>query len=61
MTNLFERTGSPWVYYSAYEYKQARDGNFYVTPAADAKPQVYDPLKEPEKLVLILFNLAKPT
>ncbi len=58
MTNLFERTGSPWVYYTEYEYKQAGDGNFYVTPAADAKPQVYDPLKDPEKLVLDALNIG---
>lgn len=58
MTNLFERTGSPWVYYSAYGYKQAGDSNFYVTPAADAKPRVYDPLKNPEKLVLDALNIG---
>ncbi len=58
MTNLFERTGSPWVCYSAYEYKQAEDGNFYVTPGANAKPRVYDPLRSPETLVLDALNIG---
>ncbi len=58
MINLFERTGSPWICYSAYEHKQAEDGNFYVTPRANAEPRVYDPLKSPETLVLDALNIG---
>lgn len=58
MTNLFERASSPWVCYSAYEYKQAEDHNFYVTPASKAKPNFYNPLKDPEKLVLDALNIG---
>ncbi len=56
MTNLFERTSSPWVRYSSYERKQAEDGNFYLTPEADAKPRIYNPLRDPERLVLDALN-----
>ena len=58
MTNLFERASSPWVCYSAYEYKQAEDHHFYVTPVAKAKPKLYNPLKDPEKLVLDALNIG---
>ena len=44
MKNLFQRASSPWVRYSEYEYKKAGDGYFYITPAAESKPEVYDPL-----------------
>ncbi len=58
MTNLFERTSSPWVRYSSYERKQAKNGNFYVTPKADAKPEIYNPLRNPERLVLDALNIG---
>ena len=43
MTNLFEQSRSHWVRYDRYELKTAADGKRYVTPAKDAKPDVYNP------------------
>ena len=58
MKNLFQKASSPWVRYSEYEYKKARDGYFYITPAAGAKPEVYDPLKNVERMVLDALNVG---
>jgi len=52
MKNLFQKASSPWVRYSEYEYKKAGDGHFYITPAAGARPEIYDPLKDAEQMVL---------
>ena len=56
MKNLFERASSYWVRYDKYELKEGPNGVLYVTPAKDAKPQVYNPLADPEKLVLDALN-----
>lgn len=58
MKNLFQRASSPWVRYSEYEYKKTGDGQFYITPAAEAKPEVYDPLKDVEQMVLDALNIG---
>ena len=58
MKNLFQKASSPWVRYSEYEYKKAGDGNFYITPAKGAKPEVYDPLKDAERMVLDALNVG---
>ena len=56
MNNTFQKTRSHWVRYSEYEYKQAKDGLWYVTSAPKAKPSIYDPLKDGEMLVLDMLN-----
>ena len=58
MKNLFERASSYWVRYDAYELKEGQNGTLYVTPAKDAQPQVYNPLADPEKLVLDALNVG---
>lgn len=58
MKNLFQRASSPWVRYSEYEYKKAGDGHFYITPAAGAKSEIYDPLKDAEQMVLDALNVG---
>ena len=58
MKNLFQRASSPWVRYSEYEYKKAGDGHFYITPAAGARPEIYDPLKDAEQMVLDALNVG---
>ena len=58
MKNLFQRASSPWVRYSEYEYKKAENVQFYITPAAGAKPEVYDPLKDAEQMVLDALNIG---
>lgn len=58
MQTLFQKVSSPWVRYSRYECKEADDGNLYITPVADAKPEVYDPLKNSEQMVLDALNVG---
>lgn len=58
MNNLFQKASSPWVRYSGYEYKKAENGHFYITPMAGAKPEVYDPLKDAEQMVLDALNVG---
>lgn len=58
MKNLFERASSYWVRYDRYELKEGKNGIWYVTPAQDAQPHVYNPLKSPEELVLDALNVG---
>ena len=58
MKNLFARASSYWVRYDKYELKEGQNGILYVTPAKDAQPQVYNPLTDPEKLVLDALNVG---
>lgn len=58
MKNLFERASSYWVRYDRYELREGKNGIRYVAPAVDAQPHVYNPLKDPEKLVLDALNVG---
>ena len=58
MKNLFERASSYWVRYDRYELKEGKNGVRYVTAAPDAKPEVYNPLVNPEQLVLDALNVG---
>lgn len=58
MKNLFERASSYWVRYDRYELKEGQNGIRYITPAKDAQPHVYNPLKKPEELVLDALNVG---
>ena len=58
MKNLFERASSYWVRYDRYELKEGTDGVLYVTAAPDATPKVYNPLENPEQLVLDALNVG---
>ena len=59
MKSLFERTSSNWVRYSEYEWKEAEDGNLYLTPAKTAQPSIYDPLSEYQRIVLDAINIGR--
>ena len=41
-----------------YELKTAADGRRYITPGKDAKPEVYNPLKEAPAIVLDALNVG---
>ncbi len=58
MMNLFEQSRSHWVRYDRYELKTAEDGRRYITPAKDAKPDVYNPMKEVPGMVLDALNVG---
>ena len=58
MKNLFEQSRSHWVRYDRYELKTAADGNRYITPGKNAKPDIYNPLKEAPGIVLDALNVG---
>ena len=44
--------------YDRYELKEGKDGVLYVTAVSDATPKVYNPLENPEQLVLDALNVG---
>ncbi len=54
--NLFKKTSSHWVRYDKYEWKKNDKGVLYITPAEKAKPKLYNPLKDSDKMVLDAIN-----
>ena len=58
MKNIFQKSSSNWVRYDKYEWRTAADGKCYITPAADAKPSIYNPIKDYETLVLTAINIG---
>lgn len=58
MNAFFEQSRSHWVRYERYEIKIGKDGSRYITPAKDARPDVYNPLKEAPQIVLDALNVG---
>ena len=58
MRDLFLHTSAHWGRYSEYEWKTAPDGNCYLLPAEKAKPSVYDPMKDPNTLVIDAIEIG---
>ena len=54
--NLFEKTSPHWVRYDKYEWRKDDKGRLYITPAEKAKPELYNPLKDADKMVLHAIN-----
>ena len=52
MKNIFQKSSSNWVKYDKYEWRTATNGKCYITPSADAKLSIYNPIRDYEKLVL---------
>ena len=46
MKNIFQNSSSNWVRYDKYEWRTSADGKCYITPTADAKPSIYNPIKD---------------
>lgn len=59
MMNIFEHTRASWVRYSDYEWREAPDGHFYLLPAPDAAPSIYDPTKVTNELVLAAVEIGR--
>lgn len=57
LREFFEKTSSDWVRYSKYEIKE-KDGQEYITPAADSKIELYNPLESAEDLVVNALNVG---
>lgn len=58
MKDLFKHASSSWVRYSRYEWKKDKNNKYYITPAPDAMPRIYDPLKEYQQMVLHALNVG---
>ena len=58
MKNIFQKSSSNWVKYDKYEWRTATNGKCYITPSADAKPSIYNPIKAYDKLVLTAINIG---
>ena len=56
--NLFEHTHAHWAKYSDYEWRTAPDGHDYLLPTTDAKPSVYDPIRQADALVVEAVNIG---
>lgn len=59
MNPMFEGSCTSWVRYDHYEWKEAAKGRLYLKPCADAKPSIYNPLKQSEALVLDAMALGR--
>ena len=59
MNGIIGRTRSHWVRYSDYEWKPNADGVLYLTPVKNAKPSIYDPMKEYEQIVVDAMNIGR--
>ena len=58
MKDLFKHASSSWVKYDRYEWKKDKNNKFYITPAPNAMPKIYDPLKEYQQMVLDALNVG---
>ena len=58
MKNLFKHASSSWVRYDRYEWKKDKNNKYYITPAPDAMPQIYDLLKDYKPMVLDGFQVV---
>ena len=58
MKNLFEHTSSPWIRYSSYEYRTAEDGTLYIVVSKDAKPEMYNPMKDAESHLYWMLSIS---
>ena len=59
MKKLFERVSSYWVRYDKYEIRTDAKGTKYITAAADAKPDIFDPLGDAQTMVLEALNVGR--
>ena len=61
MKNLFKYASSSWVRYDRYEWKKDKNNKYYIIPAPDATPQIFDPLKDYKPMVLDALNIGLMT
>ena len=59
MKQLFERVSSYWVRYDKYEIRTDAKGVKYITAAAEAKPDIFDPLEDAQTMVLDALNAGR--
>ena len=58
MRNFFDNSSSQWVRYDSYIWREV-DGKLYLTPAENAKPEIYDPLRNGKQAVIDALNVGR--
>ena len=58
MNYLFQKSSSNWIHYDKYEWRTDKKGTLYLTPTADATPELYNPLTDTDQMVLSAINLG---
>lgn len=59
MNISLDRMNAHWVRYSNYEWKPDEMDFLYLTPTKDAEPEIYDPMKEYEEIVVCAMNIGR--
>ena len=59
MNISLDRMNAHWVRYSDYEWKTDKEKKLYLTPVKDAEPEIYDPMKEYEAIVVCVMNIGR--
>ena len=59
MKNIFQQSKSVWVRYDSYDIKPDEHGKLYLTPAKNAKPHIYNPMKCGPEIVADALNVGK--
>ena len=59
MKQLFDRVSSYWVRYDKYEIRTDSKGTKYVTAAANARLDIFDPLEDAQTMVLEALNVGR--
>lgn len=55
---LLKHIRGQWVRYDAYEIKEDASGQRYVTPAPDARPEIFDPMQNANAMVIDALNIG---
>lgn len=59
MNISLDRMNAHWVRYSDYEWRPDEKNILYLTPTKDAEPEIYDPMKEYEEIVVCAMNIGR--
>ena len=59
MNISLDRMNAHWVRYSNYEWKPDEKNYLYLIPTKDAEPEIYDPMKEYEEIVVCAMNIGR--
>ena len=56
--DLFGRASARWIRYSDYDARQDKNGEWFITPAKNSTPAVYDPIETAEQMVVDALNIG---
>ncbi|MCL1882333.1 MAG: hypothetical protein FWF81_01080 [Defluviitaleaceae bacterium] len=56
--DLFGRASARWIRYSDYDARKNQNGEWFITPAKNSTPAVYDPIENAEQMVVDALNIG---